>query len=78
MPIGDSYNSRFQGVFNGNGYEIQNLKLTSSSYVGNEIQNGPTDGYAVGLFGYLYGEVKNLGVSNVNISSRADYVGGLA
>ena len=77
-PIGDSYNSRFQGVFNGNGYEIQNLKLTSSSYVGNEIQNGPTDGYAVGLFGYLYGEVKNLGVSNVNISSRADYVGGLA
>ena len=77
-PIGNSYNSRFQGVFNGNGYEIQNLKLTSSSYVGNEIQNGPTDGYAVGLFGYLYGEVKNLGVSNVNISSRADYVGGLA
>lgn len=77
-PIGNSYNFRFQGIFNGNGYEIQNLKLTSSSYNGNEIQNGPTDGYAVGLFGYLYGEVKNLGVSNVNISSRADYVGGLA
>lgn len=77
-PIGNSYNFRFQGIFNGNGYEIQNLKLTSSSYNGNEIQNGPTDGCAVGLFGYLYGEVKNLGVSNVNISSRADYVGGLA
>ena len=77
-PIGNSYNFRFQGIFNGNGYEIQNLKLTSSSYNGNEIQNGPTDGYAVGLFGYLYGEVKNLGVSNVNISSGADYVGGLA
>ena len=77
-PIGNSYNFHFQGIFNGNGYEIQNLKLTSSSYNGNEIQNGPTDGYAVGLFGYLYGEVKNLGVSNVNISSRADYVGGLA
>ena len=77
-PIGNSYNFCFQGIFNGNGYEIQNLKLTSSSYNGNEIQNGPTDGYAVGLFGYLYGEVKNLGVSNVNISSRADYVGGLA
>ena len=80
-PIGNSYASRFQGVFNGNGYEIKNLKITAyDDYNTDEIiyYASSKNGIAVGLFGYLYGNVENLGVTNIDITSSANYLGGLA
>jgi hypothetical protein len=54
----------FTGVFDGNSCTISYLTV-----------NGP--GY-LGLFGWLWGEVKDLGVVRVNISGSEDYVAGLA
>jgi hypothetical protein len=56
----------FVGVFDGNGHVIRNVVI-----------NQPLSDY-VGLFGYLgsSGQIKNMGVENVNIQGR-DYVGGL-
>jgi len=42
VPIGDGYNTRFLGSFNGNGYKIEELTITET--------NGK---YYYGLFGYL-------------------------
>ncbi|NIP27033.1 MAG: PASTA domain-containing protein [Phycisphaerae bacterium] len=58
----------FTGVFDGNGHCVSNLTYTSDQK--NKI----------GLFAYLGngGQIKNLGLSNVNIDAgEADYVGGL-
>ena len=57
-PIGS-----FQGVFNGNGYTISNLKI-------NEIQsNYSSSSYNIGLFGYTYGaEIIELNVEGVEIN----------
>ena len=67
----------FTGVFDGNGYVIKNLTI-----------NRPTEQGFVGLFGYIgdpntmtNGEVKNLGLENVNVNVNVnghEYVGGLA
>ncbi len=56
-PIGNSTN-KFQGIFDGNGHTISNLKINStSSYIG--------------LFGYtINGEIKNLNVHNADIDGR--------
>jgi len=62
FPIGNNI-TKFSGNFNGQNHEINNLYInTSISYVG--------------LFGYSTGEVKNLGLENVNITGR-NYVGAL-
>ncbi len=55
----------FAGVFDGNGHKISHLKITGVS--------------CLGLFGELaYGaELKDLGVTDVNISGSGDFVGGL-
>ena len=55
----------FTGVFDGNGHKISHLTITGRSYLG--------------LFGELaYGaKVKDLGVTDVNISGSGDVVGGL-
>lgn len=45
----------FQGVFDGNGYTIKNLNMSSSA--------------TAGLFGYCAGTVKNLKVENFNIDT---------
>ncbi len=45
----------FAGIFDGNGYKISNFKITSPSY-------------ANGLFGYISGEIKNLGVTDFSIN----------
>ncbi len=45
----------FAGIFDGNGYKISNFKITSPSY-------------ANGLFGYISGEIRNLGVTDFNIN----------
>jgi len=70
-PIGgDSYNNRFAGVFDGQGYTVSNFNITKVS----------EEGYAVGLFGTVSGTVKNLNVSNFNISinpSKGVKVGGI-
>ncbi|MDR1975365.1 MAG: InlB B-repeat-containing protein, partial [Campylobacteraceae bacterium] len=69
QPIGDSSLNMFSGIFNGNGHKITNL------WINRTIENT-----AVGLFGYVNGTVKNLGVELNNDKggiSGYDYVGGL-
>jgi hypothetical protein len=63
-PVGNG-NIRFTGVFDGN-----------DNIISNAVINQPTT--YTGLFGYVGsgGQIKNLGVENVNITGR-DYVGGL-
>jgi hypothetical protein len=56
----------FTGIFDGNGHTISNLTITASTQD------------CVGLFGNVGsdGQIRNLGVENVNITGR-DYSGGL-
>lgn len=69
-PIGSKANA-FTGVFDGNGFNIENLyinlSLTSDAYIG--------------LFGYSKGEINNLGVIATNYvvdaSNKNAYVGGV-
>jgi len=63
IPVGRNW-PNFNGVFDGNGHTIRNadINMTSSLYVG--------------LFGYSNGQIRNLGVVDVNISGRDD-TGGL-
>ena len=61
--IGDD-NNYFGGIFNGNGYVIKNLTI-----------NKPDSNYQ-GLFGKSRGEIRNVGLENVNVSGN-NYVGGL-
>jgi hypothetical protein len=65
-PIGYEYygyDSPFTGTFDGQGYEIKNLTITSGTY-----------GYEfVGLFGYAYeANIKNLGLDGTNINIPSD------
>jgi hypothetical protein len=70
-PVGtydsEQANSEFTGSFDGQNHKISNLSI-----------NGLNDDY-VGLFGAIDagGEVKNVGVINVNMTGESDYVGGL-
>ena len=63
--IGQIYETRFNGVFDGKGHVISDLTITGKDYLG--------------LFGYLGdgGEVRNLGVLDVNIVGSGTAVGGL-
>ncbi|MGA2916858.1 MAG: GLUG motif-containing protein [Sedimentisphaerales bacterium] len=65
-PVGNS-NTKFTGVFDGNGHIIRNVDI-----------NSPASDY-IGLFGYVdsNGLIRNLGVEEVNIIGSS-YVGGLA
>lgn len=65
IPIGNT-SKKFKGTFDGNGNEISNIKVSSTSN-------------SVGFFGYVYGEgtVRNLGIVDSNISGKGD-VGGIA
>ena len=60
----------FRGTFDGNGHKIKNLTIDT---------NGANT-YYLGLFGYIWGAVKNLGVENVSIAGGdfTNYIGGLA
>ena len=64
-PIGKTDSSYFNGDFNGNGHVISNLKIT------NYAQS------FCGLFGFSNGDISNVGVENVDISSNNHSVGGL-
>ena len=61
-PIGTA-NYPFNGVFNGNGYKIKNLKLgeTEGDYKGLEDKN------YIGLFGFNEGIIKNIGIESGKI-----------
>ena len=63
----DFQGAMFTGVFDGNGKTISHLTITN------------TDQDYAGLFGYVdsTGQIKNLGLVNVDIQGR-EYVGGLA
>lgn len=64
-PIGSNSGGSFRGTFDGNGYEIINLKI-----------NNPNVSYQ-GLFGYVYNaEIKNLKLSAISIAGNY-YVGGV-
>jgi hypothetical protein len=54
----------FTGVLDGNGRTVSNLTIRGNCQVG--------------LFGQLSGEVRDLGLVNVNIVASGNYVGGLA
>ncbi|MDD5134744.1 MAG: hypothetical protein PHP01_04980 [Phycisphaerae bacterium] len=68
-PVGFSYNSfqtaPFYGYFDGQGHIIRNADI-----------NMPTKD-RIGLFGYVAGEISNLGIEDVNITGN-NFVGGLA
>ena len=71
MPAIGSKDNPFSGVFDGNYYTISNVTLDDT----------PTD-YAIGLFGYNAGTIKNLRLKNVsatfdNIEEEVAYAGGL-
>ena len=61
QPIGNSYNTRFTGELDGNGYTIDGLTVTL---------NAPTSDSSVyaGLFGYAGGRIENLRMTNTRIS----------
>ena len=55
IPIGFNLEKRFNGHFNGNGYEISKVKMFGQNHE------------PIGLFGYNYGVIENLGVTNLNV-----------
>jgi hypothetical protein len=74
LPIGDSGTNSFSGVFNGNGNKIEGLYINITS---------SDDTVYAGLFGYLKGNVRNLGVEldakGISISvSDTVHAGGIA
>ncbi len=65
IPVGTSADSRFTGVFDGDGHVIRNLTVTSTSHAA--------------LFGYLGGTVKNLSMGGAKIrSTGGNYAGVVA
>lgn len=63
IGIGGGTTKSFCGTFDGNGFTISNLKSNNKNYAG--------------LFGTLYGYVKNLKMKDVDITST-HYAGGIA
>ncbi len=63
-PIGNSFGTRFQGVFNGDNHTISNLFIDRSST------------YDVGLFGYIGDSaiIYNLGIKDADVRGQ-EYVG---
>jgi len=67
-PIG-TYLEPYLGIFDGDGHTISGLTITE------------TDADAIGLFGFMRGEVWNLNLTNISIditTSFLTYVGGIA
>ncbi len=66
IPIGNS-NHQFKGTFDGGAHTIKNLYISAASDY-------------MGLFGYCgdKSSIKNIVISNVNITSIKNFVGGLA
>ena len=65
-PIGNSYNNKYQGTFDGNGKTIRNLYINATS------------GY-VGFFGYAEkGSIKNITFDNAKVNCTGNNTGILA
>ncbi|MCD7848264.1 MAG: hypothetical protein LUH63_00105 [Parabacteroides sp.] len=73
MPIGKS-SSSFYGTFDGNHKVIKGLKI--------DIEDTNTTNIYVGLFGYLRGDVRDLGIqvaaAGIKVKSKIVYAGALA
>ncbi len=66
IPIGSEQDKCFAGIFDGQSNEIQNLTIT-----------GYTNDFA-GLFGYVNGgEIKDLTLTNVSITTSGSYAGAI-
>ena len=68
-PIGTASNP-FNGVFNGNGHTINNLKLENAS--DSYKDDTGYDWKWIGLFGYNKGIIKNLGIVGATITENLD------
>ena len=68
-PIGTA-SKPFNGVFNGNGHTINNLKLENASDSYKDDTGG--DWKWIGLFGYNKGIIKNLGIVGATITENLD------
>jgi len=64
-PIGETIQSPFNGIFDGGGHTIDSISIVGFSS-GN-----------VGVFGSATGQIKNLGITNINIDSSGSVVGGI-
>ena len=62
----EAMSESFSGVFDGNDHKISNFSLTSSRQK------------YTGLFGYVTGEVMNLGLINPDVFAQGSYAGALA
>ena len=70
-PIGNSYNNRYQGTFDGNGKIIRNLYINAIS------ENTSFIGCA-GFFGYATdGSIKNITFDNAKVKSTGDFDTGI-
>lgn len=63
IPLGTE-DSEYKGIFDGNGHIIRNITI-----------NGSDDN--VGLFGVVEGSIKNLGITNFNISTNGANAGAI-
>ena len=66
--IGTDNLNAFTGVFNGDGFKIQGLKINITS----------GSNASVGLFGYTSGTIRDVGLADSIISSSSSYTGGIA
>lgn len=65
-PIGAGKNSAFKGLYNGNGYAIQNLNITTS---------GSTNNSVAALFGYVDGgTIRGVKIASGTITSDYEWV----
>ena len=65
--IGINWDNPFNGIFDGKGHTISNFSYTC------------TDGDNIGLFGYVNGKIKNLGLINPDVDAgEGSFVGSLA
>ena len=73
-PIGTKEHP-FNGVFNGNGHKIKNLKLGTV----NDEYVGVSSRYFIGLFGFNEGIIKNIGIESGSIEETLNfsYVAGM-
>ena len=64
-PIGVSEPSYFAGIFDGNGKTISNMQITLTKCDEMAV-------YGYGLFGFMYGIIRNLNMTNANITIKRD------
>jgi len=65
VALGSFNNKPFSGIFDGNGRIISNFSYTSAN------------GDGIGLFGYIRGRIKDLGLVDANIVAQDWYIGSL-